>query len=156
MRFVAPVRTALLPVRSASRPTLTLRAWRATLPVVSPRNRDRGSLPSRKLDGPSGRFLFRLELARIPPTSRNASCRDPVRLSSAEPSHRTLSPVCNQVATDNWVRSGTILTTDRALPCAWLFGPRAQGQCPVLLQCHVPGPPGIGFVRHQQARMYRR
>jgi hypothetical protein len=55
--------------------------------------------------GNQGRFILRLGMSRVPPTSRGATCRGWVRFPAEERSHRTLAHVRNQVATEIWVRS---------------------------------------------------
>ncbi len=73
-----------------------------------PRNLTRGSS--------QGRFILRLGMPRVPPTYRCGPCRGWVGLPTEERSHQTLTTVINQVATENWVRSGTIPRSVRPIP----------------------------------------
>src|SRR5208337_4698691 len=63
-----------------------------------------------------GRFILPLGMPRVPPTYRCSPCRGWVGLPTEERSHRTLTTVRNQVATENWVRSGTIPRSVRPIP----------------------------------------
>ncbi len=81
----------------------------AALRAASSLSKERRTDPGRRgLERvfPQGRFILRLGLTGVPPTSRGGACRDWVRLPAEEQSHRTLTLVGNRVAIEIWVRSG--------------------------------------------------